>query len=551
MLKSLVVENYALIRRVEIHFDNGFHVITGETGAGKSILVGALSLLLGQRADTAMVSDSTKKCIVEGVFDIQGLDLKEFFIHYDLDFDIQIIIRREINQQGKSRAFINDTPVALNVLKELSSQLFDIHSQHENLLIANKDFQLNLIDQFTRNKLLKDSYQEFYKRYKKLENELNALMEIEAKSISDRDYYEFLFKELTASSLAENELPLIEEELNTLQNIETIKHSFAKIEDILNSSELNVHTLLVEVKQSLSEVKKFYQPANELYERISSVLLEINDVASDAERIGNELSVNPERISLLNERLNLLNHLCVKHHVNNTDELIVLMNEFDTKLQSISSLHDKIENCNKELLFIKEKMHDAALKLSDSRKKAIPAIVSEISNIAIDLAMPDIQMEISQRITENYYSEGIDYVEILFSANKGMLLRPLDKIASGGELSRIMLAVKSIVSERNVIPIVVFDEIDTGVSGDIAAKVASIMKKMSKNMQVIAITHLPQIAAKADIHFWVYKQTDEDKTVSNIKVLSKEQRIKEIAKMISNDTISKASIGAAEELLGF
>lgn len=549
MLKSLIVENYALIKKVEINFDKGFNVITGETGAGKSILVGALSLLLGQRADMDMVSDSSKKCIIEGLFEIKENVVGEFFQNHDLDFDAQAIIRREINPQGKSRAFINDTPVGLNILKELSLKLFDIHSQHENLLIAKKDFQLNLVDQYAQNKAQKDLFQNEFKRYRSLKNELDYLVKTETQALNDRDYYEYLYNELSDSALSENELLVIEEELNTLQNIETIKNSLAKAELILRSSDYNVHQLLVEVKQALSEIKDYMVNANELYQRINSALIELDDVANDADRVANDLNDNPERLVFLTERLNLINHLCVKHRVNNTNELIALMNEYDEKLQSISSLSDKIEACKKELHLVNEKMKVLASELSVSRKKAIPKIISDLTGIAKDLGMPDIQLNFNQLTTENYSIEGIDVLEMLFSANKGMSLRPLDKIASGGELSRIMLAVKSIISDKNFIPIVVFDEIDTGVSGDIAAKVASIMKKMGKAMQVIAITHLPQIAAKADVHFWVYKQNQDDKTVSNIKVLSKEERIVEIAKMISNDTISNASLKAAEELL--
>ncbi len=549
MLKSLIVENYALIKRVEINFDSGFNVITGETGAGKSILVGALSLLLGQRADSDMVSDSAKKCIVEGLFNIQSITVNDFFQNHDLDFDTQIIIRREINTQGKSRAFINDTPVGLNILKELSLILFDIHSQHENLLITNNNFQLNLVDQYAQNKLIKDSYQEVYKNFKTLQNELDELIKAETKALSDRDYYEFLFNELSSSNISENEISIIEEELNTLQNIETIKQSLAKTELILRSSDYNVHQLLVEVKHSLSEIKDYFTNASELYERINSALIELDDVANDVDRIGNDLNNNPERLAFLTERLNFLNHLCVKHRVNDTNELIALMNEFDEKLQSISSLSDKIETCKKEVKFVNEKMKVVANELSKSRKNAIPKIISELSIIAKDLGMPDIQLNFKQDTSENYNIEGIDHIEIQFSANKGMPLRQLDKVASGGELSRIMLAVKSIISDKKLIPIVVFDEIDTGVSGDIAAKVASIMKKMSNSMQIIAITHLPQIAAKADAHYWVYKQKFDDVTVSNIKVLTQEERVNEIAKMISNDTISQASIVAAKELL--
>lgn len=549
MLKSLWVENYALIRKIEIQFDSGFHVITGETGAGKSILVGALSLLLGQRADFSMVSDAQKKCIVEGVFDVSDLDLSNFFDQNDIDNDPSLIIRREINPQGKSRAFINDTPVGLNLLKELSSKLFDIHSQHENLLIAQKDFQLNLIDQFAQNQELKSQYKKIFSEFKKLDSELNQLKESEAKTIADRDYFGFLFNELSEAQLQEEELPKIEEELKSIQNIENIKQQLLKTDSILSTSEFNVLELTKEVRTSLQEISDYYTPAKDLHTRIHSVIIEIDDLAKEVAQLEDNLNFDPEKVALLTERLNVLNHLCTKHRVGSDKELIEIKNQMDEKLQQLSSSSDRLEACSVELEKCKKELSKIADKLSQSRLKVMNTVCDKISVAAKDLGMPDAKLEFTHSILTEFSSNGIDSVELMFSANKGVALRPLEKIASGGELSRIMLAVKSIISERTLIPIIIFDEIDTGVSGDIASKVAVIMKKMANNMQVIAITHLPQIAAKAKTHYWVYKKKTDDITESDIKVLNEEERVVEIAKMISNDTVTDVSMMAAKELL--
>lgn len=549
MLKLLSVENYALIRKIEIQFSQGFHVITGETGAGKSIIVGALSLLMGQRADTSMVAIPEKKCIVEGVFDISEINLKNYFEQIDIDYENSLIIRREINPQGKSRAFINDTPVSLNILKEISSKLFDIHSQHENLLFSNKDFQLNLIDQYAQNHIIKKQYTKQYSDYKTLLKELKELKEKEAKTLADSDYYNFLFNELEEANLKENELQQIENELIELQNVETIKQQFQKIDAILNTSEYNVIDLLKEIKTSLNEIKNYCSPAKEIYSRINSVFIELDDVASEISRFDDNFSHNPEKISDLSQRQNLLNHLCTKHRVNTDSELIDIKNEIEQKLLQLSFSSEKLEKCNIEFDKCKKELILISEKLSKSRLDVLSEVCKEISKTAIDLGMPDVQLQFNHSLLPDFSSLGIDHVDLLFTANLGMSLRPLDKIASGGELSRIMLAIKSIISEKNLIPIIIFDEIDTGVSGDIASKVAQIMKKMAENMQLIAITHLPQIAAKANTHFWVHKIKTDGNTESNIKILSDDERVLEIAKMISNDTVTEVSIMASKELL--
>lgn len=549
MLKSLWVENYALIRKIEIHFDSGFHVITGETGAGKSILVGALSLLLGQRADFSMVSNTQKKCIVEGVFDVSDLHLSSFFAQNDIDYESTLIIRREINPQGKSRAFINDTPVGLNLLKELSSKLFDIHSQHENSLIAQKDFQLNLIDQFAQNQELKIQYKKIFLEFKKLHSELNQLKESEAKTMADRDYFGFLFNELSEAQLQEEELPRIEEELKSIQNIESIKKQLLKTDSILSKSEFNVLEMIKEVRSSLQEIKDYYTPARDLHTRIHSVFIEIDDLATEVSQLEDNLNFDPEKVAILIERQNLLNHICTKHRVGSDKKLIEIKNQIDEKLQQLSNSSNRLEMCSKELTKCIKELTKVADKLSQSRIKVMNTICNQISAAAKDLGMPDSKLEFNHVLLSEFSSNGIDSVELMFTANKGVALRPLAKIASGGELSRIMLSVKSIISERSLIPIIVFDEIDTGVSGDIASKVAVIMKKMAHSMQVIAITHLPQIAAKAKTHYWVYKKKTDNITESEIKILNSEERIIEIAKMISNDTVTEVSMMAAKELL--
>ncbi|NLN73344.1 MAG: DNA repair protein RecN [Bacteroidales bacterium] len=550
MISRLTVENFTLIQNIDISFGKGFHVITGETGAGKSMLIGAISLLLGKRADSDTVFDKTKKCIVEGVFETEGINIEEILEKHELDIEPQLSLRREITPQGKSRAFVNDTPVNLSVMNEIGSTLFDIHSQHENLLMSDHQFQLSLVDKFVGNEDLLSKYQTVYKRYNEILKDLNEHRAKEEKMLAEKDYLEFLFKELEEANIGQDELSELEKELQVLQNVESIKLSFSKSENLLNSSEINIREMLLEVRNSFSQVSDYHKLAQDLEKRINSVLIEIDDITSEVERLLGDINDNPERLNYIHERINTINHLCAKHKVQDSKDLMQVFQNIDYKLQEFSSVGDKIEALEREFKLVSEEISKAAEALSISRKKSFKSLSKSIVNVAAELGMPDAKFEFEHNVLEEYTPYGKDYIVSLFSANKGVPVRPLDKVASGGEMSRIMLALKSIISERKLTPIIIFDEIDTGVSGDIAMKVANIIHKMAQDIQVISISHLPQIAARAQHHFWVYKEEEDEKTVSKLKTLNYEDRVVEIAKMISGETLSDASIIAAKELLG-
>lgn len=550
MINRLTVENFTLIQNIDISFGKGFHVITGETGAGKSMLIGAISLLLGKRADSDTVFDKTKKCIVEGVFETEGINIEEILEKYELDIEPQLSLRREITPQGKSRAFVNDTPVNLSIMNEIGSILFDIHSQHENLLMSDHQFQLSLVDKFVGNEELLSKYQAVYKSYNEILKDLNEHRAKEEKMLAEKDYLEFLFKELEEANIGQDELSELEKELQVLQNVESIKLSFSKSENLLNSSEINIREMLLEVRNSFSQVSDYHNIAKDLEQRVNSVLIEIDDITSEVERLLGDINDNPERLNYIHERINTINHLCAKHKVQDSKDLMQVFQNIDYKLQEFSSVGDKIEALEREFKLVSEEISKAAEALSISRKKSFKSLSKSIVNVAAELGMPDAKFEFEHNILEEYTPHGKDYIVSLFSANKGVSVRPLDKVASGGEMSRIMLALKSIISERKLTPIIIFDEIDTGVSGDIAMKVANIIHKMAQDIQVISISHLPQIAARAQHHFWVYKEEEDEKTVSKLKTLNYEDRVLEIAKMISGETLSDASIIAAKELLG-
>jgi DNA repair protein RecN (Recombination protein N) len=549
MLSKLSVENYALIHRLEIDFSNGFNVITGETGAGKSILVGAISLLFGSRADNGVLSDNSKKCIVEGTFQIADLPLISLFEANDLDHDSTLIIRREINPQGKSRAFINDTPVTLNVLKAFADRLIDIHSQHHSLLLNETNFQLNLVDQFAKNQSLRDKYDLIYHTYIISKKQLEALQLEEKKASTDKDYFQFLFDEISEVNPQLNEEVTLEEELNVLTHAETIQTVMHQTNGLLTEHDFAIVTQLSEIKTLLNPLASIHGPSAELKERIDSCLIELKDIANEAISVADEISVDASRLDQISTRLDLLNKLLLKHRITTADELIAIGVEFDQKLNAITSLDSQIEKLTKELAILEKQLSEAAKNLSQSRKEQLKPMSDEISEVLAQLGMKncDIVIALSQKAT--FGATGTDDVEILFSANKGQQPRPLDKVASGGEMSRLMLAIKSLIHTRNLIPIAIFDEIDTGVSGDVAAKVANILLHMSQSMQIIAISHLPQIAAKAESHWWVYKESDDHKTLSNIKKLNHQERIHEIAQMISGEQITDAAMAAAEKLL--
>jgi len=551
MLNNLNIQNYALIDELEISFPANLSIITGETGAGKSILLGALGLIIGQRADTGILQDKTRKCIVEAGFKIKDYKLNSFFKENELDYADETIIRREISPEGKSRAFINDTPVTLNLLKELGEKLIDIHSQHETLTLNNSSFQLELVDVFAAHEKLLDDYKSEFQLFRQQQALLNGLVERETQSKKDLDYFQFQFNELDEANLKADEQSGIEQELETLNNSEEIKLNLSKATQGLNGGEQNIVVSLNEVKIMVANMAKYNSSIKELSDRLNSSLIEIKDISNELETLEQDVSHDPKRIEELSLRLDNLYRLQNKHHVKTTQELIEIRNDLEKKLKEIGSLEADIERLKKEISAIEKSLRAKADKLSKNRQAAIPKIEKEIKKTLSDLGMPNAELKINQSVLpgNELNSTGADKINYLFSANKGGELKELHKVASGGELSRLMLSLKSLIAQLTSLPAIIFDEIDTGVSGDVANKVGLIMSKMAESMQVITITHLPQIASKGLSHFFVYKEEKNKKTYTQIKKLNKEERVVEIAKMLSTQNPTDAAIKNAKELL--
>ncbi len=549
MLKQLSIKNYALIDILEVEFSDGLTIITGETGAGKSILLGALGLVAGGRADTLALQDKTKKCVIEALFYNLQNALKDFFLANELDYENTITIRREINPEGKSRAFINDTPVTLNQLKELGEQLIDIHSQHQTLTLHGSEFQLQVVDAFANHIDLMEAYMVDYKRIKILEKQLNELIEKESKAKKDQDYFQFQFNELEDASLNSNQLVSMEQELEALNHVEEIKSTLSKAAVGLSGGEQNLLSLLNEIKIALASIAKFKQDITELSLRFTSSFLEIKDIAHELESIESDMVYDPKRIEELGQKLDVIYRLQHKHQVKTIEELIAIKNELSDKLLDFSSVEAAIEKIKKELGDLQKTVLVVAKKMSINRKKVIPKLEKEIVSLLISLSMPNAQFKVEHLESEQLNKNGLDTINFLFSANKGSDYKELNKVASGGELSRLMLSIKSLIAKHTSLPTIIFDEIDTGVSGDVADKIGTIMNQMAKNIQVIVITHLPQIASKGQSHLFVYKADKDNKTYSNIKKLTSEERVQEIAKMLSTGTPTPAAISNAKELL--
>lgn len=549
MLQHLSIQNYALIDKLEVDFSNGLTIITGETGAGKSILLGALGLIAGNRADTQALQDKTKKCIVEASFNIKEYSLKDFFWANELDYEVVTSIRREITPEGKSRAFINDTPVTLTQLKGLAERLVDIHSQHQTLTINGSEFQLSVVDAYASHTDTLTEYSTQYKQYKVLEKALNELINREAQAKKDLDYFQFQFNELEEAGLKAGEQQEMEQELETLNNSEDIKLNLSKAAAGLNGGEQNLISSLNEIKAQLAGIAKFKPEINELSSRLSSAYIELKDISNELENIEQDIVYDPKRIEMLNEMLDAIYRLQQKHQVKTVEKLIAVKDELSSKLLEFSSLEHEIEKTKKELDAIHKSLTTLAKKIAGNRKKEIPKIEKEIASLLSSLSMPNAQLKVEHIETEILGSHGTDKVNFLFSANKGSDFKELNKVASGGELSRLMLSIKSLIAQLTSLPTIIFDEIDTGVSGDVADKVGSIMNIMAKAMQVITITHLPQIASKGQSHLFVYKEDKNNKTYSNIKRLTADERVQEIAKMLSTGTPTAAAISNAKELL--
>lgn len=550
MLRHLSIKNYILIKELELDFSGGFTAITGETGAGKSILLGALSLILGKRADTSALQDKEQKCIIEGTFDIQNNDLQNFFDKYDLDYEPLTVFRREISKQGKSRAFINDTPVKLPLMKELGGKLVDIHSQHQGLLIGESGFQLALLDNYSGAIDLLPDYVEVFENHKELLANYEILCKKESVMREEEDYNRFQFEEISAAALNAGELEGLEEKQKVLSHAEDIKSHLLQATNILNVSDDNLINRLNNVSSLTNRVADYHKEIEELHKRIESCRIELEDIGSSLEGIESDIVFNPERLEEVNNRIDLIYNLLQKHKAENIDSLIVLQEEYENKLSSIESLSREISATKKEITISDKLLQKLAKSLHERRKSSIPKMQTEIEAILKLLGMNKAKVIISLVVLEDFGPFGTDKIEFSFSANQGSPTAPVSKIASGGELSRLMLAFKSLITQKNLLPTIILDEIDMGVSGEIAGRVGDLLDRMSDKMQLIAITHLPQIAGKATEHMKVYKNTSENRTVSAVECLSDIERINEIAAMLSNEKVSEAAKETAKELLG-
>ncbi len=549
MLKSLTIQNYALISNLNIEFQDGLSIITGETGAGKSILLGALSLILGQRADSSVLLNKEKKCIVEAQFEIKDEELKSVFGQIDVDFEKLTTIRREINSNGKSRAFINDTPVNLNSLHLMGLKLIDIHSQHQNLELANNQFQLYIVDSSAKQTDQIKNYKIQFKKLTELQAELDKLINEIDKSKSDLDYYQFQFNQLEEAKLIENEQDELEKELEILNHAEDIKSTLQNTSHTLSGEGPSIINALKEIKSLNEKILNYYPDAEEIVARLGSSYIELNDLNREVEHLAEKIEFDPERLQYINERLDLIYSLQQKHRVNSIPELITIKNNLESNLITISSFDLQTEKLISSIEKQKESVNNLADEISQNRKKIIPEIEQKVTSLLQQLGMPNAKFIIEQKILSQPGYNGIDDILFLFSANKFADVQELSKVASGGEISRLMLSLKSLITENSIIPTIIFDEIDAGVSGEIADKMGNIIKKMSALLQVINITHLPQIASKGNHHFMVYKIDKDNKTSTQIKLLDAKERINEIAKMLSGEELTEAALSNAKELL--
>lgn len=549
MLKTLSIDNYALIEHTNIDFSNGFSVITGETGAGKSIMLGALGLLQGQRADVNVLRNTSAKCVVEAVFDIKSYGLQNFFTDNDLDYEDECLIRREIAPTGKSRAFVNDTPVNLTVLKALGDSLLDIHSQHQNLLLSNANFQLNVVDVVAADAAELADYKAKYVVYRQGLLQLKNLTEASKKGSADSDFIQFQYNQLKEAALQPGEQLTLEAERNTLANAESIKEGLSKASWLLSEGDGNVLASLKEATAALTAITEAFPSAKSDLDRLNSSLIELKDLTHELDDQQNGVEANPSRLEQVDERLNLIYSLQQKHKVDSVDELIALRDDFEKQLSAFDSYDEDIAALKKQLAHQQGELKQMAAAISNKRKAAAPKLEQELVTLLVSLGMPNAQLKVNFEPTPTLTDAGTDAVSFLFSANKDRTLLPIASIASGGEMARVMLSLKSVLSRSVGMPTIIFDEIDTGVSGDIAAKMGSIMQSMGQYMQVISITHLPQIAAKGSTHYMVYKTDTDDSTVSHIRQLSADERVEPLARMLSGDQLTDAAIQNAKELL--
>lgn len=549
MITSLSIKNYALIEKLSIDFSKGFSIITGETGAGKSIILGAIGLVLGKRADLTSLKNKEEKCVIEAQFEISKYNLKDFFEANDLDYEDETIIRREILPSGKSRAFINDSPVNLQELQDLSLFLIDIHSQQQTQELSDENVQFKIIDAIANNSDTILSYQNVLKGYKSEKSKLNALLKKQSDSGKEQEYNTFLLNELVSAKLKAGEQAELEADFEKLNNVEIIKESLDKSLVIANEEQFGVFHSLNEIKNALQKIAPFSAEYQNVFERITSISIEFDDISKELQNASEKLLNDPEQLELVSQKLQLIFNLQKKHHVTSVEELLQIQSDLGNTLLELDNMGDEIEELSKSIEEKANELDALANAIHENRIKAIPVLSNQLISILETLGMPNVRFQMELLPSETYFQNGKDELQFLFSANKGTDFGLLKKVASGGEMSRIMLAVKAILAQYSKLPTLIFDEIDTGVSGEIAIRMGEIMKEMSTKMQIFAITHLPQIAAKGDSHFKVSKATIDDDTQSELRLLSQDERVIEIAQMLSGAVVSDSALNHAKALL--
>lgn len=549
MLQKLSIRNYALIDSLDIEFDKGLNIITGETGAGKSIMLGALSLILGQRAESKYFFNQEKKCVIEGSFLLADENLKLLFEENDLDFFNESTLRREISIDGKSRSFINDTPVNLSTLKLIGEKLIDIHSQQATQELNDADFQLLIVDSLSNHQPLLSEYRSGYKKLKQSIKRLDELSKEANDARSKQDYEQFLFNELEQANLKADEQAELEQELERLTHAETIKRGLLTANGLLTEGEPSAIQLLKEAQLQLQQIEKFDPAVNVLFERLKSTVIEIKDIADEVAGIESNTLHQADRLEIINQRLDLLYSLQQKHRVANNQELLDLQQQLENNLSKLLSSDEEIEKLNQEIEKIKITLHQQATKLSDNRKKAIKIVEDQTGITLKKVGMPNAKLVLAQNLLQELAKDGIDTINLLFTANAGQAPAPVNKVASGGELSRLMLSIKALLAKHTFLPTIIFDEIDTGISGETAVKVGEVIAQLGENMQVVSITHLPQIAAKGYSHYYVHKNEQSGKTTTGIRKLKPEERVEVIAEMLSGKNPGLSAIENARELL--
>lgn len=549
MLVKLFVQNYALIKDLDFQLENGLTIITGETGAGKSILLGALSLILGTRADTSVLLEKNEKCIVEGTFRIEDYDLSEFFTSNELDYEPATILRREINPAGKSRAFINDTPVTINLLKDLGGKLIDIHSQHQTLMLSDNSFQLNVIDSFAGTTKLTGEYTTAYSNYRKLKKEYFEIKEKADRNTADLEYYQFQVNQLEEARLVRGEQEELEKEQEILSHAEEIKAALENSASLFTSDSISILSMMKEVKVNLGKIRGYMPDIENILARADSSYIELNDLAGEVEKLAASIEADPKRLTHINDRLDNIYTLIQKHRVGNLDELIDKKEEIKSLIRSIVTSDDRMAELESLLEGETDRLRKISGELSARRSEIISDMERKITESLKQLGMPNARFKVSFFQVKEFTPAGVDHAEFLFSANKQVAPENLARIASGGELSRVMLSLKSFLTKNRNLPTIIFDEIDAGVSGEIADKVGQILAGMGKYMQVVNITHLPQVASRGRKHYHVYKDESGDSTITRIKLLSSDERVMEVARLLSGSEVTATAIRNAKELI--